>query len=69
MNESLTDYAAALSGSDMDTLDDIITNKYRKFLKFFSLVRDHTEDIKKLERRVKSQEKKQKQSLLTKAEA
>ena len=49
MNESLTDYAAALSGSDMDTLDDISTNKYRKFIKFFSLVRDHTKDIKKLE--------------------
>ena len=49
MNESLTDYAAALSGSDMDTLDDIITHKYRKFLKFFSLVRDHTSEIKKLE--------------------
>lgn len=49
MKESLTDYATALSGTDISVLEDIIENKYLKFKKFFDLIRAHTDDIKSLQ--------------------
>ena len=49
MKKSLTDYAASLSGSNIEILEEIIEKKYRKFLKFFNLMKDYTECISKLE--------------------
>lgn len=49
MNKSLTDYAASLSGSNIEILEEIIKKKYRKFVKFFNLMADYTEFISKFE--------------------
>ena len=56
MQESLTDYAAALAGSDLDTLDELISKKYRKFLRFFGLIREYTKDVKKVKYEITSQD-------------
>lgn len=49
MKKSLTDYAASLSGSNIEILEEIIDKKYRKFVKFFNLMKDYTDDISKIE--------------------
>lgn len=49
MKKSLTDYAASLSGSNIEILEEIIEKKYRKFVKFFNLMKDYTDAISKLE--------------------
>lgn len=49
MKKSLTDYAASLSGSNIEILEEIIEKKYRKFVKFFNLMKDYTDDISKIE--------------------
>ena len=49
MKKSLTDYAASLSGSNIEILEEIIAKKYRKFVKFFNLMKDYTDDISKIE--------------------
>lgn len=49
MQKSLTDCAAFLSGSNIDILEEIISNKYRKFIKFFKLIEDYADDITALE--------------------
>lgn len=49
MKKSLTDYAASLSGSNIEILEEIIEKKYRKFVKFFNLMKDYTDSISKLE--------------------
>lgn len=49
MKESLTDYLTQVSGDDISILEDIISNKYLKFKKFFELLRPNTKNIKKFE--------------------
>ena len=49
MTESLTDYISQLSQSNLDILDDVISNKYRKFITFFQLIRSYHKYIKKLD--------------------
>lgn len=49
MKESLIDYATSLSNQNIDVLEDLIIKKYRKFIKFFHLIRDFTPSIKKME--------------------
>lgn len=49
MKKSLTDYAASLSGSNIEILEEIIEKKYRKFVKFFNLMKDYTDSISKIE--------------------
>lgn len=48
MKKSMTDYVSALSGSNMEVFEDIIANKYRKFVKFFKIMKDYSEYITKL---------------------
>lgn len=49
MKKSLIDYISSLSNSSEDILEDIISTKYRKFIKFFTLLKDYSEYIKKME--------------------
>ena len=49
MKKSLIDYISSLSASSDDILEDIISKKYRKFIKFFTLLKDYTEYITKME--------------------
>ena len=49
MKKSLTDYISALTGTSTEMFEDLIENKFRKFLKFFEIVKDYSEYIKKLD--------------------
>ena len=49
MKKSLTDYISALTGTSTEMFEDLIGNKFRKFLKFFEIVKDYSEYIKKLD--------------------
>lgn len=49
MKQSLSEYASSLANSDIDVLEDLISKKYRKFIKFFALIRDFSEYIQKLD--------------------
>lgn len=49
MKKSLTEYASSLSGSNIDIFEEIIKKKYRKFIKFFQLMKDYNDSISKLE--------------------
>lgn len=48
MKASLTDYASALAAEDPAIIEELIGKKYRKFIRFFALLRDYTDDIVKL---------------------
>lgn len=48
MKASLTDYASALAQQDPAVIEELIGKKYRKFIRFFSLLKDYTDDIVKL---------------------
>lgn len=48
MKEDLIEYICALSDNKPEVLEQIIDNKYRKFMKFFKLVRRYSDDIVKL---------------------
>lgn len=45
MKASLTEYIKQLSGNELSILEEIISKKYRKFINFFSLVQDISDDI------------------------
>ena len=45
MKASLSEYIKELSGNELSTLEEIISKKYRKFMNFFSLVQDYSDDI------------------------
>ena len=49
MKKSLTEYASALSNSRMEVLEELICKKYRKFIRFFRLMKDYSEYITKLD--------------------
>lgn len=48
MKKSLTDYASALAESDFKILEEIIDKKYRKFVRSFQLIKDHSSEIAKI---------------------
>jgi hypothetical protein len=49
MKQSLTEYASALSGSSIELLEEIVGTKYRKFIRFYEILKDQSEAIKKME--------------------
>lgn len=49
MKQSLTDYAVALSGPSIELLEEIIGTKYRKFIRFYEILKDQSASIKKME--------------------
>lgn len=48
MKATLTEFISVLSKKDRKILEDLLSNKYRKFIKFFYLVKDYTESIDKI---------------------
>lgn len=44
----MTEYLNALTSSDLETLDQIITLQYRKFIRFYRLIEDYSGIIKKV---------------------
>ena len=48
MKKSMTDYLCALSDNNYDNLYDIISSKYRKFIRVYWLLKDYSENITKL---------------------
>ena len=48
MTKSMTEYLNDLTSSDLNTLDQIITLQYRKFVRFYKLIKDYSDNIKKV---------------------
>ena len=49
MKKSLTEYASALSCSSIERLEEIVGRKYKKFIRFYAILKDQSEYIKKME--------------------
>ena len=49
MKKSLTEYASVLSGSSINCLEEIVGKKYKKFIRFYAILKDQSEYIKKME--------------------
>lgn len=49
MKKSLTAYLKALSKNKVDTIDEIVSTKYRKFKKLYWLLKNYSDDIFKME--------------------
>ena len=49
MKKSLTEYASVLSGKKLSTLEEIVGMKYKKFIRFYEIIKDQSEYIKKME--------------------
>lgn len=45
MKASLSEYMKEISGNELSILEEIISKKYRKFMNFFSLVKDYSDEI------------------------
>ena len=45
MKASLSEYMKELSGNELSILEEVISKKYRKFINFFNLVSEYSEDI------------------------
>jgi hypothetical protein len=48
MKKSLTEYASAISGSDIDILEELVCKKYRKFIRAFRILEDKSDSIKSM---------------------
>lgn len=48
MKASLSEYMKELSGNELSILEEVISKKYRKFMNFFNLIREYSEDISSL---------------------
>ena len=48
MEKSMTEFLNELTSSDLETLDQIITLQYRKFIRFYRLIEDYSGIIKKI---------------------
>lgn len=48
MKADLVEYLCALSGSKSDDIEEIVGKKYKKFISFFELVREWSDNIVKL---------------------
>lgn len=55
MKKSMTNYLYALSEDDMDVLYEIIAMKYRKFIRFYWLLKDFSDNIIKLKYKEKTE--------------
>ena len=49
MKKSLTEYASVLSGKKLSTLEEIVGMKYKKFIRFYEIITDQSDYIKKME--------------------
>lgn len=56
MKATLTEFISVLSKKDRKILEDLLSNKYRKFTKLFYLVKDYTDSIDKLKYNFSSKE-------------
>ena len=56
MKATLTEFISVLSKKNRKTLEDLLANKYRKFIKFFYLMKDYTDNIEKLKYNFSSKE-------------
>lgn len=45
MKQSYTDYLDELCGNRMDVLETLITSQYRKFKKFYKIMKKHSSEI------------------------
>ena len=45
MKQSYTDYLDELCGNRMDILETLVTSKYRKFKKFYNIMKKHSPEI------------------------
>lgn len=48
MKASLSEYIKALSGEQFSILEELIQHKYRKFMSFFNLIYEYSDDIEKM---------------------
>ena len=48
MKASLSEYMKALSGDQFSILEEIIQHKYRKFMSFFDLINEYSDDIESM---------------------
>lgn len=48
MKADLVEYLCAMSNHDSKNIEEIIAKKYRKFISFFELIRERSEDINHL---------------------
>ena len=58
MKKSMTDYLYALSENNYDDLYDIISKKYRKFIRVYWLLKDYSDNIIMLKYKEKSEKEK-----------
>lgn len=63
MKKSITDYLYALSEADFDNLKDIMSDKYRKFIRVYWLLKDYSDNITFLKYKEKSNKDKLKISV------
>ena len=63
MKKSITDYLYALSENSYDDLYDIMSKKYRKFIRIYWLLKDYSDNIIMLKYKEKSESDKLKISV------
>ena len=63
MKKSMTDYLYALSENSYDDLYDIMSKKYRKFIRIYWLLKDYSDNIIMLKYKEKSESDKLKISV------
>lgn len=49
MKKSMTEYLSSMSGNNIDKLESIIKNHYKKFLRFYNILKNHSDDCKSFE--------------------
>lgn len=49
MKKEITHYLEELSGNDIETLGNIISNQYKKFLSFYRAVSEYSSDMESIE--------------------
>lgn len=48
MREDMAEYLNAMTMGDLDTLEEIISHQYRKFVRFYKIVKRYSSSIAKL---------------------
>lgn len=54
MKKGMTDYINAMANNNLETLEQIISTQYRKFVRFYNLVASYTDIIKDIKYDYKS---------------
>ena len=49
MDKKMNDYLNSMTGGDLDSLSKIISCQYRKFVRFYRLLEDFSDDIESLD--------------------